>query len=79
MAYAITVHKSQGLTLLRVVLNLDQAEFAAGLSYVAVSRVKTLSGIIFEKLFDLDSFTGPKTITYKERVADFDRRTLQLL
>jgi len=42
LAYGITVHKSQGLTLSKAVLNLATKEHALGLSYVAVSRVKTL-------------------------------------
>ena len=37
LAYGITVHKSQGLTLSRAVLNLATKEHALGLSYVAVS------------------------------------------
>jgi ATP-dependent DNA helicase PIF1 len=48
LAYAITVHKSQGLTLSRAVLNLNQKEHCLGLSYVAVSRVKALDGVLFE-------------------------------
>lgn len=79
LSYAITVHKSQGLTLPKVVLNLNQKEHAAGLSYVAVSRVKTLDSLLFEEPFDHDRFTGGKSLTYKERVADFDRRTGQLV
>jgi ATP-dependent DNA helicase PIF1 len=42
LAYRITVYKSQGLTLSRAVLNLATKEHALGLSYVAVSQVKTL-------------------------------------
>jgi len=45
LAYTITVHKNQGLTLFKAVLNLNQREHWLGLSYVAVSRVKTLDGV----------------------------------
>jgi hypothetical protein len=38
LAYAITVHKSQGLTLSRAVLNLNQREHCLGLSYVVAWR-----------------------------------------
>ncbi|EAQ91836.1 hypothetical protein CHGG_00071 [Chaetomium globosum CBS 148.51] len=44
VSYAITVHKSQGITLDKVVCDISAPEFASGLSYVAVSRVKTLGG-----------------------------------
>jgi ATP-dependent exoDNAse (exonuclease V) alpha subunit len=52
VSYAITVHKSQGITLDKVVCDVSAPEFASGLSYVAVSRVKTLGGLMFEKPFD---------------------------
>jgi hypothetical protein len=37
-------------------LNLNQREHCPGLSYVAVSRVKTLSGVLFKVPFDFDRF-----------------------
>ncbi|EAQ83491.1 hypothetical protein CHGG_09895 [Chaetomium globosum CBS 148.51] len=46
VSYAITVHKSQGITLDKVVCDISAPEFASGLSYVAVSRVKTLGGLM---------------------------------
>ncbi|EAQ92034.1 predicted protein [Chaetomium globosum CBS 148.51] len=52
VSYAITVHKSQGITLDKVVCDISAPEFASGLSYVAVSRVKTLGGLMFEWPFD---------------------------
>lgn len=52
VSYAITVHKSQGITLDKVVCDISVPEFASGLSYVAISRVKTLGGLMFEKPFD---------------------------
>ncbi|EAQ88882.1 hypothetical protein CHGG_05501 [Chaetomium globosum CBS 148.51] len=52
VSYAITVHKSQGITLDKVACDISAPEFASGLSYVAVSRVKTLGGLMFERPFD---------------------------
>ena len=57
LAYAITVYKSQRLTLLQAVLNLNQKEHCLGLSYVAVSRVKALDSVLFEVPFDFEHFT----------------------
>lgn len=45
LAWAITIHKSQGLTFDRVVIDAGQA-FAAGQVYVALSRCTTLDGIV---------------------------------
>ncbi|EAQ84557.1 hypothetical protein CHGG_08571 [Chaetomium globosum CBS 148.51] len=52
VSYAITVRKSQGITLDKVVCDISAPKFASGLSYVAVSRVKTLGGLMFERPFD---------------------------
>jgi len=48
LAWAITVHKSQGLTLQKAVIDLGSKEFSAGLSFVAVSRVRALGDILFK-------------------------------
>lgn len=44
LAWAVTVHKAQGLTFDRVVIDAEEA-FAAGQVYVALSRCRTLEGI----------------------------------
>ena len=44
LAYAITVHKSQGMTLDHAEIDLSQA-FVSGLGYVALSRVKKLENL----------------------------------
>ena len=45
LAYAITIHKSQGLSLDCVVTDLGTDIFASGMAYVTLSRVKTLAGL----------------------------------
>lgn len=47
LAWAITVHKSQGMTLDNAIIDVTRA-FATGQGYVAVSRVRTLDGLYFQ-------------------------------
>ncbi|KAK3924651.1 ATP-dependent DNA helicase, partial [Frankliniella fusca] len=46
LAYAITIHKCQGLTLRRMVLHFDSAEIMSGIFYVAMSRVREKSDLM---------------------------------
>ena len=45
LAYAVTIHKCQGLSLDSAIIDLSDQVFAAGMAYVALSRVRLLSGL----------------------------------
>lgn len=49
LAWAITIHKSQGLTFDSIYLDMGRGAFAPGQTYVALSRCRTLSGVHLRK------------------------------
>jgi PIF1-like helicase/Helix-turn-helix domain len=53
LAWAITVHKSQGLTFERAVIDVNSA-FAPGQVYVALSRLRSLDGLVLTTKFNLN-------------------------
>ena len=55
LAWAITIHKSQGMTLDCVTVDLGRNEFASGLTFIALSRARTFGGLRVEP-FDFSRF-----------------------
>lgn len=56
LAYAVTIHKAQGLTLEGACINFGKRTFEAGQAYVALSRVKQVSGLYLEKPLKAQDF-----------------------
>ena len=56
LAWATTIHKSQGQTYDDVVLDMDSGAFAHGQTYVALSRLKTLNGLYLTKPINKSDF-----------------------
>jgi hypothetical protein len=77
IAYAITIHKSQGATLDQAVVDISCKDFQPGLTYVAVSRVRSLQSIMFNCQFDLDSLRSNAIATINAREDDRLRRVPQ--
>jgi len=70
LAWAVTVHKSQGLTLESAEIDLSRA-FDYGLGYVALSRVESLEGIrIVNGLNDLALKVNERLVKYDQRLRE---------
>ena len=68
LAWAITIHKSQGLTFSRAVIDFTGGVFAGGQAYVALSRCTSLEGIQLKKpVSRADVFVRPEIIGFAER------------
>ncbi len=67
LAWAITIHKSQGLTFEHAIID-AQAAFAHGQVYVALSRCKTLEGLV------LSSPISSKGVATDRAVLQFDKK-----
>ncbi|WP_080692613.1 ATP-dependent DNA helicase [Kandleria vitulina] len=70
LAYAITIHKSQGQTYDAV--NLDPHSFAVGMLYVALSRVKSISGLYLDNEIKAEDLKiSVESMRFDKRPSDY--------
>jgi ATP-dependent exoDNAse (exonuclease V) alpha subunit len=65
LAWAITIHKSQGKTFDKIAIDLGSGAFEHGQTYVALSRCRTLEGVVLKQKLK------PKDILTDERIVEF--------
>ncbi len=65
LAWAMTIHKSQGKTFERVIIDMGKGAFEYGQTYVALSRCTTLQGIVLRQPL------RPQDILVDEKIIDF--------
>jgi len=70
LAWAITIHKSQGLTFEKAIIDAE-ASFAHGQTYVALSRCKSLEGIVLKtKIKESSIINDNRVATFTKSVED---------
>lgn len=67
LAWALTIHKSQGLTFDKVIIDIGQGAFSGGQTYVGLSRCRSLDGI------KMRSTINQRDIFVNQRVVAFSR------
>ncbi|TAK43632.1 MAG: AAA family ATPase [Saprospiraceae bacterium] len=68
LAWAVTIHKSQGKTFDKVVIDMGSGAFEFGQTYVALSRCRTLEGIVLkQKLRHKDIMVDERIVDYYEQ------------
>ena len=70
LAWAVTIHKAQGKTFDRAIIDFGRGAFEYGQAYVALSRCRSLEGIVLkQKLRPEDIKTDPRVVEfYQEKI-----------
>lgn len=78
LAWAITVHKSQGLTFDKAIIDIGSA-FAPGQVYVALSRLRSLDGLVLTSQMNMNSISKDEKINTYSKTQTEEQNLKQLL
>lgn len=70
LAWAITIHKSQGMTFNKANIDFSKSPFTHGQTYVALSRCRTLEGmVVTKKIYPNDVMVDSRIIEFSKRIS----------
>lgn len=71
LAWALTIHKSQGLTFSNVIIDLGRGAFTGGQTYVALSRCRSFEGLTLRStVAERDIFVNPAILNFSRSFND---------
>lgn len=71
LAWALTIHKSQGLTFENAIIDIGTGAFAGGQTYVALSRCRSLEGLTLRStVAERDIFVNPAIVRFSRTFND---------
>lgn len=73
LAYAISTHRTQGATLDCAILDIGPSIFAPGMSYVQLSRVKTLDGILISSFIPKKIMADPEALEFEKLMIEKEK------
>lgn len=76
LAWALTIHKIQGATMSMAEIDIGQAVFEYGQTYVALSRIQTLDGLYLSAFHAHRIRANPKVTEFYRNIPNFEKRDM---
>ena len=77
LAWALTIHKIQGATMSMAEIDIGQAVFEYGQTYVALSRIQTLDGLYLSAFHAHRIRANPKVTEFYRNIPKFEKRDME--
>jgi ATP-dependent DNA helicase PIF1 len=72
LAWCLSIHRSQGCSLDHAIMDLGQSIFAPNMAYVALSRARTLQGLMLSSFCPQKIFCSPVALAFEKKMNEQD-------